>query len=570
MSDANIQTIKDRLDIVEVVGDRVKLRRSGRGFVGLCPFHNEKTPSFHVNQERQNYHCFGCGKGGDIFTFVMETEGLDFPQALSLLAARAGVTLPRREGAKKLGENLYEIMDLAAKIFGEQLRGPEGVAGRAYMERRGLTPGDASRFGLGWSSSSWDSLLRRLKEAGVTDRQAMACGLILEGQRGGFFDRFRGRLMFPIRDVAGRVIAFGGRLVDGEGAKYINSPEGELYSKRRNLYLLHEARAAIREKGRSILVEGYMDALRLHLCGFHEAVASLGTSLTEDQARLLKRFSDCCYICYDSDAAGQDASLRGMYVLQGLGLDVRVIALPSGKDPDELLCSEGGRDAFEDAIKTARPLILQHLGAVEALLHSHETRRAGVESLFGGLAQLNPSVVAPYARELAGALGLYPHEFWRELDAFRRRGSRAVQRESEIESSKVEKLRLDPLESAFCALLWRSAELRRMPPEEVLDLLGNERVKEVALAILMESPEALEDRWLSLGDRWPMALISRGDAFCDELGDADAWDVVCSALRRRRGQARLEELTLKMKQGAASSEDLMEMKTLAAKLKRRN
>ncbi|WP_208873333.1 DNA primase, partial [Fretibacterium fastidiosum] len=203
-----------------------------------------------------------------------------------------------------------------------------------------------------------------LRGQGVTERQAVACGLALEGQRGGVYDRFRGRLMFPIRNVAGRVIAFGGRLVDGEGAKYINSPEGEIYSKRRNLYLLHEARSAIRERKRSILVEGYMDALRLHLCGFPEAVASLGTSLTEDQARLLKRFSDTCYICYDSDAAGQEATLRGMYVLQELGLDVRVVSLPLGKDPDEFLLASGGPDRFEEAIANARPLILQHLAAV--------------------------------------------------------------------------------------------------------------------------------------------------------------------------------------------------------------
>ena len=415
MGNNDVQLVKERLDIVDVIGDRVRLRRAGRNYVGLCPFHNEKTPSFHVSQEKQNYHCFGCGKGGDIFTFVMETEGMDFSQALELLAARAGVTLTKGQGKTKREGNLYEVLDLAAQFFSAQLRAPEGAAGRAYMERRALISQDASRFGLGWSSSSWDSLLRRLRGAGVSDRQALASGLAIEGQRGTLYDRFRGRLMFPIRDIAGRVIAFGGRLVDGEGAKYINSPEGELFSKRRNLYLLHEARNAIRERGRSILVEGYMDALRLHLCGFTEAVASLGTSLTEEQARLLKRFSDRCYICYDSDTAGQEATIRGMYILQGLGLDVQVIALPSGKDPDELLSSPGGNAAFEGAIKNARPLLLQHLASIRESLASPRTRRAGVASLMSGLVQLDPSAIAPYASELAGALGLYPHEFWREL-----------------------------------------------------------------------------------------------------------------------------------------------------------
>ena len=387
--------------------------------------------------------------------------------------------------------------------------------------------------------------------------------------------------MFPIRDIAGRVIAFGGRLVDGEGAKYINSPEGEIYSKRRTLYLLHEARNAIRERGRSILVEGYMDALRLHLCGFPEAVASLGTSLTEDQARLLKRFSDRCYICYDSDAAGQEATLRGMYILQGLGLDVQVITIPSGKDPDELLTSpvegepQSGSEAFEEAIKNARPLILQHLASVRNMLASPQTRRAGVESLMGGLVQLDPSAIAPYVSELAGALGLYPHEFWRELEAFRRKGKAARPEpapQQENAGPDEEKLVLDPLESALCSLLWHGEELRRrVRPEEVLTLLDGERVKEVALAILMESPETLEDRWLSVGDRWPLALISRGDAFCDELTDlSHAWDVVCSALKRRRDEGRLRELDTKMKRGSATAEDLTELRTLAAELKRRS
>ncbi|MCR4817815.1 MAG: DNA primase [Fretibacterium sp.] len=624
MANSDIQLIKERLDIVDVIGDRVRLRRAGRSYVGLCPFHNEKTPSFHVSQEKQNYHCFGCGRGGDIFTFVMETEGLDFPQALELLAARAGVTLTKKAGKKKLEGNLYEVTDLAAQFFSAQLRAPEGAAGRAYMERRALTPQDAARFGLGWSSSSWDSLLRHLREAGVNDRQALAAGLAVEGQRGGLYDRFRGRLMFPIRDIAGRVIAFGGRLVDGEGAKYINSPEGEIYSKRRTLYLLHEARNAIRERGRSILVEGYMDALRLHLCGFTETVASLGTSLTEDQARLLKRFSDRCYICYDSDAAGQEATIRGMYILQSLGLDVQVISLPSGKDPDELLTAASGSadpaarrerlNSFEEAVKNARPLILQHMASVRGMLASPETRRAGVESLMSGLVQLDPSAIAPYVSELAGALELYPHEFWRELEAFRRKGNRTPRPEpapqKKNDGTGGEKIVLDPLESALCSLLWRDEELRRrVRPEEVLALLDDERVKEVALAILMETPETLEARWLSLGDRWPLALISRGDAFCDELtdpshaapqprGENDSnqaravsdpnqtravsdpnqaravsdpiWNVVCSALRRRRDEGRLRELDAKMKRGEATAEDLTELRALAAELKRRN
>ena len=571
----DVKRVKERLDILEVIGDRVRLHRAGRGYLGLCPFHDEKTPSFHVSQERQNYHCFGCGRGGDVFTFVMETEGLEFRQALELLADRAGVALTRSEGRRRTSGNLYEVMDLAEKFFRSLLTAPEGTAARAYLARRGLSAGDAARFGLGWSANSWDSLSRHLRDMGVTDREALDAGLVLEGQRGGVYDRFRGRLIFPIRDVAGRAIAFGGRLVDGEGAKYINSPEGALYSKRRNLYLLHEARSAIREKGRSILVEGYMDALRLHLNGYTEAVASLGTSLTEEQARLLKRFGDRCCICYDSDTAGQEATLRGMYVLQGLGLDVQVITIPSGKDPDELLSSPDGKALFEQALREARPLVLQHLAAVQPLLDSPETRRSGVESLFGGLAQLQPSALAPSVPQLAGALGFYPHEFWRELESFRRGHRPERKTDSSVErpsGDAREDPEPDPLEAALCSLLWRREECRRSGrPEELLALLTDDRVKEVVLAVLMESPAPLEARWLSIGDRFPLALIARGDAFCDELehADADLWDVVLSGLRRRRDGARLRLLDAKMKRHMASLEEMAEMQRLAAELKRR-
>ncbi|RRD65255.1 DNA primase [Fretibacterium sp. OH1220_COT-178] len=575
MQNDDVKRIKERLDILEVIGDRVRLHRAGRGYLGLCPFHDEKTPSFHVSQERQNYHCFGCGRGGDVFTFVMETEGLEFRQALELLADRAGVALTRPEGRRRTSGNLYEVMDLAEKFFRSLLTAPEGTAVRAYLTRRGLSLDDAARFGLGWSANSWDSLSRHLRGAGVTDREALDAGLVLEGQRGGVYDRFRGRMTFPIRDVAGRVIAFGGRLVDGEGAKYINSPEGAIYSKRRNLYLLHEARGSIRERGRSILVEGYMDAIRLHLNGYTETVASLGTSLTEEQARLLKRFGDRCYICYDSDTAGQEATLRGMYTLQGLGLDVQVISIPTGKDPDDLLSSPDGRATFERALEEARPLVLQHLAAVQPLLERPETRRAGVESLFGGLAQLQPSTIAPNAPQLAGALGFYPHEFWRELEAFRR-GRRPEERrgaaEGGNENAAHENPDPEPLEAALCALLWRGEDYRcSSRPEDMLELLSDERVKEVVLAILMESTATLEARWLSIGDRFPLALIARGDAFCDELehSDSEPWAVVCSGLRRRRDESRLRFLDAKMKRREATLEELAEMQRLAAELKRR-
>ncbi|MDR3230996.1 MAG: DNA primase [Synergistaceae bacterium] len=574
----DVKRIKDRLDILDVVGDRVRLHRAGRGHTGLCPFHDERTPSFHVSQERQNYHCFGCGRGGDIFTFVMETEGLTFPQALELLAERAGVELTHFEGKRAhVSGNLHEVMEIAGKSFRALLSAPESEVARAYLARRNVPSEMTSRFELGWSSNSWDTVWRILQKEGVSAQDALDAGLVAEG-RSGLYDRFRGRLIFPIRDVAGRLIAFGGRIVDGEGAKYINSPEGALYSKRRNLYLLHMAKNAIREKGRAILVEGYMDALRLHIHGYAETVASLGTALTEEQAKLLKRFSDRCCICYDSDAAGQEATLRGMYTLQNFGLDVFVISLPVGKDPDELLNSEGGKELFETALGEARPLILQHLHAVRPLLDDAATRRRGVDSLFEGLAQLQPTMIAPYVSELAGALGFYPDQFWRELEQYRRRKNPApnpdangAPGERPSAGRKSAGVKHDPLEAGLCALLWRNEEYRcDCRPEEILPLIADAQIKEIVLAIMTESPESLEARWHSMGETFPLALIARGGAFCEELEftrDADPWGSVCDALKRKRAMEQLSYLDGRLKRHEATPEEMEEFQRLAARLK---
>ncbi|MDR2180211.1 MAG: DNA primase [Synergistaceae bacterium] len=578
MSNDDVRRIKDRLDILDIVGDKVRLHRAGRNYVGLCPFHDEKTPSFHVSQEHQNYHCYGCGKGGDIFSFVMETEGLDFRQTLDLLAARAGIELTPLEtrnsnAPKRVSGNLYDVMEIAGKAFRALLGAPEGEAPRAYLARRNISPEAASRFELGWGSSSWDAVWRVLQSERVSAQEALDAGLVLESQRGGFYDRFRGRVTFPIRDLAGRLVAFGGRIVDGEGAKYINSPEGTLYSKRRNLYLLNVAKTAIREKKRAVLVEGYMDALRLHIHGYSETVASLGTALTEEQAKLLKRFTDRCYICYDSDTAGQEATLRGMYTLQNSGLDVYVISLPAGKDPDELLNSEGGKALFDAALDEARPLVLQHLHAVKAQLENPGTRRGGVDSLWSGLLQLQPTMIAPYVSQLAGALGFYPDQFWRELEQFRRGRSRTEEykRDGEKREKSGERATYEPLEAALCAMLWRNEGYRcSCRPEEILSLIGDTSVKEIALAIIMESPQELETRWHSMNERFPLAFLAKGDAFCEELEftrDADPWGVVCEELKRKRAKERMDHLDARMKRQEATLEEMAEFQKIAAQLK---
>ena len=266
VSNQIIDQIIATIDIAEIIGDRVKLRRSSRGYEGLCPFHDERTPSFHVYTDTQSYYCFGCHEAGNIFTFLMKTENIGFREAVEILADRAGVTLPQYEKRHE-ERNPHEILELAAKFYADNLTSNYGMVARAYMERRKLDATDITKFSLGYSLNSWDSLVHYLAHAGISEKQMLNLGLALQGKHG-LHDRFRGRLIFPIKNISGRIVGFGGRLIDGEGAKYINSSESKIYSKRKNLYLLDVARKSIREKKRSILVEGYMDAIRLHKCGF--------------------------------------------------------------------------------------------------------------------------------------------------------------------------------------------------------------------------------------------------------------------------------------------------------------
>ncbi len=556
------EEIKNALDISDIIGERVKLKRSGRGFMGLCPFHDEKTPSFHVFTDTQTYYCFGCQAAGDIFTFVMKTEGLSFSEALSLLAARAGIKLSQNERSNR-EKSLYEILDIAAKFFTGNLTGVQGGAARAYMRRRNLDENDIAKFSLGYSINSWDSLTNYLRKLGVKDRQLLDSGLSLPGNRG-LYDRFRGRLMFPVKDIAGRVIAFGGRLIDGEGAKYINSPEGEIYSKRKNLYLLNEAKRFIKEKNRSILVEGYMDALRLHKNGFGEAAASLGTSLTAEQADLLARFSSRCYICYDSDSAGQNAALRGMYILSEHGLDVHVMNIPEGKDPDEFLSANSPKD-FEKVIFQSVPLVLQQINTLAPALGKSETRKAATKELFENLSRLNINEISPYRSKLSELTMIPPTEIEKIL-----LGDAQNLKINFVNNDEIFTRSYEILEAAFCAMLFNYPECRlSIEISEACEILEGELARDTALSILTENPDTLVSLWLSTGDTERNALIKRGEEFCRSLEGknvAEKWKNLYGMLNTRRMKNLLSKIQMKMAQNNASPADLLKFFELKNKI----
>ena len=356
-SDEIIEEVRSKNDIVDVISGYVKLKKQGSSYFGLCPFHSEKSPSFSVSRDKQMYYCFGCGAGGNVFTFIMEYENYSFIEALKFLAQRAGVELPQEEYSKEAKERadtrsaLLEINKLAAKYYYAQLKTDGGRQAREYLENRRLSQETITAFGLGYSSKFSDDLYRYLKMKGYSDDLIIKAGLVNVDEKHGIYDKFWNRVMFPIMDANNRVIGFGGRVMGDGKPKYLNSPETMIFDKSRNLYGLHRARTS--RKPYFIVCEGYMDVISLHQAGFTNAVASLGTALTAGHAALIKRYVSEVYLTYDSDEAGTKAALRAAPILREAGVATRVIRMEPYKDPDEFIKNLGA-EAFEERITKAR------------------------------------------------------------------------------------------------------------------------------------------------------------------------------------------------------------------------
>lgn len=355
-----VEHLKSSIDIVKVIGEYVRLRKVGNTgrYTGLCPFHQEKTPSFSVSQTRQFYYCFGCGVGGNVFKFVMEADGITFAEALKLLADRNGIPMPKRseyaDAESKLRGALLEIHAIAANLFKETLRAARGAEARAYLARRGVSAETIEIFELGFAEPSWEALVRRLEQERFTPEQLEASGLLRKRDDGsGYYDSFRGRLMFPIHNESGKVIAFGGRAMqDDAQPKYLNSPETPLYRKTSVLYNVNRARDGMRRSNRAVLVEGYMDAIGVYAAGVSEVVASCGTALTSAQVRIIRRHADAVVVNFDPDTAGANAAEKSIQLLLDEGLRVRVLTLDGGLDPDEYV-KQNGADTYRAKLDSA-------------------------------------------------------------------------------------------------------------------------------------------------------------------------------------------------------------------------
>jgi DNA primase len=443
-----LDEVRSRVDMVELVGQSVNLKRAGENWKGLCPFHTEKTPSFTVNPKRGIFHCFGCGVGGDAFGFLMRQDRLAFPEAVRALAQRAGVELPTQRSPETDGklEGLRRVMALAAQFYTDALWAQSGAKARAYVESRGVDLEVARRFGLGYAPESWNALLSHMAEEGVSDAELVSAGLALPRQNApGFYDRFRGRLLFPIRDLQARVVAFGGRAMGAEEPKYLNSPETPLYVKGQMLYALELARESMRQKNRAVVVEGYLDCLMAHQHGFSETVAALGTAFTAAQLALLRRYADEVVSVFDADAAGQKATSRleemltDVMDLRNLGWSVsrtgtfekagyfpiKVAVLPEGHDPDSLLRAEGAQ-ALQSRLDAARSIldfVLERTLGEEDLTtpRGRSTAHARVALILSRVP--NAEEATALAREAARKLGVDATQLW--IEAQQLQGARS-------------------------------------------------------------------------------------------------------------------------------------------------
>ncbi|MCP3986979.1 MAG: DNA primase [bacterium] len=409
-----IQQVRDRVDIVDVVGRVVSLKKAGRNFKGLCPFHEEKTPSFNVSPDRGTYHCFGCGEGGNAFSFVMNHEGLAFPEAVRSLAAEVGIEIKTEagDGSPGVTEPVLAANLVAQALYRRALMGEDGAAARAYLAERGLDREIAERFGIGYAPDRWDAVVSVLQHEGIPAEIGEAAGLLKERERGGHFDMLRGRISFPIQDTRGRVIGFGGRAIGkDQQPKYLNTPESPVFHKRRAFYGFPFALDPIRKCDRVVVVEGYFDWVALARAGVEEAVATCGTALTEQHSRDLRRRTRNVVLLFDGDDAGQRAMLRALEILLPQGMRVSAVGLPAGQDPDDLLRNEGA-EALRKRINEAPPALDVAIARAVAEGISTPWERADAATAVVPLLALVPDPVerAEFTRQLAMATGVEPRE----------------------------------------------------------------------------------------------------------------------------------------------------------------
>lgn len=534
----DIDKVRQATDLVELVGAVTKVKRSGRSYMAICPFHQEKSPSLSLDPARGLYHCFGCQKGGDVFTFLGETQGLDFNEAVEELARRAGIQLESDPGAdRRRGRRnaLHEAVRRAIEVYHRILKdSPEAGPARAYLRGRGYDADVVDEYRIGYAPDGWETLVKELRAAGVAERTMIDAGLARRGRGGRLYDYFRGRVMFPIHDLRGDPAGFGGRALDGGGAKYINSPDSPIYNKARLLYGLDRARTAIARAGRSVIVEGYTDVIALHRSGVAEAVATCGTALTDDHFDLLRRFADRVVLAFDADEAGTEAARRTseLEAPVRLDLDMRVAVMPDGGDPADIV--QAGRvDEVVAAIEDARPLFQFRLEReVEGLdLTEPEGRARALHSAASQLAKVgDPIVRREYERFVSKLVGVDLEDVDRAVESRRR---------PEPRPGRSQRRRSNPrrrLESEILRLMISGGEGTGELTAEIFsepDLREAARILEAARA----GEEAVDITRLDVGEDVRSLLMAHA-----VQGAPDARDHLLARARAMRIDAEIDRL----------------------------
>lgn len=557
--------VKNQADIIRVVSDYVTLKKRGSNYVACCPFHSEKTPSFNVSQSKGIYKCYGCGAGGGIFNFVMQIEGCDFPEALRIVAQKSGIPIPvvnETEDHKKVEHNreiVTRLNELAAKFFENNLKDETiGKPARDYFSMRGITEESQKYFRLGYAPDSWDALINHLRENGATTDELDISGLAVLKETGGLYDRFRHRVIFPIVDSQGRVIAFGGRVMGEGDPKYLNSPETPIYTKGRNLYGLAFAKNEIRNKGFAILVEGYLDCIMPFQEGVHNIVASLGTALTDNQVRLLRRYMDKPQIIvnFDSDSAGQAATMRSIEMLLTEGFKINILQIPSGKDPDEFVRTHGAKE-FVALFKTTQPYIEYVID--KTINEIDTTRPAGkveaINTILPHLARMPDKVArSDYADQVADRLKVDSRVIREEMKRV------AVNRQQSLDPKKVRAAEeVTQGERQLLELMLANADVRRaiaanLTPADYSELATGAVFK----AIIDLEQQAIEPDFSNVSERLeeldreliPTLLMSDlswagNDDFETLFKKATE---ALSSLRRKRFERRLDTIQIEIGQ----------------------
>jgi DNA primase len=573
-----IDEVKQRTDIVEVIGQYTSLKKAGRNFTALCPFHSEKNPSFFVYPEQQSWHCFGaCNTGGDVLSFIMKKEGLDFGEALKLLARRAGVNLPsriEREDRKEEKEELYQVNEAAALYFNNLLlNSPAGEKARSYVESRGFTPKTVADFQLGFSLDSWEALKKYLLEKGHSETTMLTAGLIIEAENGRTHDRFRGKLMFPIRDIKGRTIGFGGRVLDDSLPKYTNSPQTPTFDKSGTLYGIDMAAAAIRQQDMAVIMEGYMDVITAHQNGITNAIACMGTAVTETQVNILKKLSKNLVLALDADAAGEEAMLRTVGYEDILKAEIRVITVPEGKDPDDII---------KEDVKTWHELVARTVPIVDFTfdktiskldLTTARDKSLAVDRLLPIVSEIkDPIRQAHYLQKLARLVGVTERTLEAALSRIKpppvRRRAPAPKLSTAARALKP--LTSSPREEYCLALLLKYPELKNRQEELSPEYFESSENREIFSAWQqVDDVQALRDSLDATIHEHLDAIVDKALPATDNIERkyADCVRELQKMYLRRLAARRAEVHTLEAEAGSADISRLEEDVEISARLK---